>query len=265
MESNGLVEQVRQRLTRKARRYRARMQERLRPAVIENRGVCPICERATTFVARDAWLRDHYKCVRCKSIPRERALMLVLQQRYPRWRELAIHESSPSNRGASRRLASQCRAYTPTHFYAGERSGSVVNGFRCEDLERLTFADASIDLHITQDVLEHIPRPAQAFAEIARTLKPGGAHIFTVPIVNKDAPSRPRIALGESGDIVHLEPPIYHGNPIDTKGALVTTDWGYDIGDFIARASGLDTEILRFDDPGHGLRGEYLEVLVTKK
>jgi hypothetical protein len=265
MESDGFVEQSRQRLIRKARKYGARISERLRPAVARNRGVCPICDRASTFVARDAWLRDHFKCVRCKSIPRERALMLVLQQRYPQWRDLAIHESSPSNRGASKRLARECRSYTPTHFYPGERMGNIVNGFRCEDLERLAFADASIDLHITQDVLEHIPRPAQAFAEIARTLKPGGAHIFTVPLVNKESPSKPRIALGNSGEIVHLEPPMYHGNPIDANGALVTTDWGYDICDFIARSSGLDTEIVRFDDLDHGLRAEYLEVLVTTK
>jgi SAM-dependent methyltransferase len=265
MESNGFVERSRERLIRKARKYRARMSERLRPAVIKNRGVCPICECGATFVSRDGWLRDHYKCLRCKSIPRERALMLILQQHYPLWRDLTIHESSPAKRGASKRLASECHAYIPTQFYAHEPRGSIVDGFRCEDLEQLTFADASIDLHITQDVLEHIPRPAQAFAEIARTLKPGGAHIFTVPIVNKDAPSKPRIAMDACGDIVHLESPQYHGNPIDAKGALVTIDWGYDIREFIARSSGLATEIVRLDDLEHGLRAEYLEVLVTKK
>lgn len=265
MEAHGLVERYRQRLSHKARKLRTRFSERLQPAVAKTRGVCPICDRKATFIARDAWLRDHYKCTRCKSIPRERALMLVVQQRFPQWRNLTIHESSPSNRGASKRFARECRDYTPTHFYPGERRGSVVNGVRCEDLEQLTFADGTIDLHITQDVLEHIPRPAKAFAEIARTLRPGGAHIFTVPIVNKERPSTPRIAISDTGEISHLEPPVYHGNPIDAKGALVTTDWGYDIRDFIARSSGLDTEIIRCDDLEHGLRAEYLEVLVTRK
>jgi len=41
--------------------------------------------------------------------------------------------------------------------------------------------DESFDLVITLDVFEHVLRPAKAFAEIARTLKPGGAHIYTVP------------------------------------------------------------------------------------
>jgi SAM-dependent methyltransferase len=265
MSISKLIAKGRDRVVRKARKYRARWQERLRPVVLESRGVCPICERTVTFTARDAWLRDHYKCGGCRSIPRERALMLVVQQQFPNWRELKIHESSPGNRGASKRFATECPGYVPTQFFSGQPPGSVVNGVRCENLERLTFADESVDLHITQDVFEHVLRPAQAFAEVARTLKPGGAHIFTVPIVNKDAPTRARIALSDAGEVAHLEPPEYHGNPIDAKGALVTFDWGYDIREFITKACGLDTQIIRLDDISKGIRAEYIEVLVTKK
>ena len=32
---------------------------------------------------------------------------------------------------------------------------------------------------------EHVFNPDKAFFEIARTLKQGGSHIFTVPIINK--------------------------------------------------------------------------------
>jgi len=39
----------------------------------------------------------------------------------------------------------------------------------------------AFDLVITQDFFEHVLRPAKAFAEIARTLKPGGALIYAVP------------------------------------------------------------------------------------
>ena len=143
--------------------------------------------------------------------------------------------------------------------------GSIVGKYRCENLEQLTFADQSIDLHITQDVFEHVLRPERAFAEVARTLKPGGAHVFTVPIVNKDAPTKRRIAVNAKDDVTHLEPPEYHGNPIDAKGSLVTTDWGYDICVFIAQSCGLETEMVRLDDLGHGIRAEYIEVLVTRK
>ena len=47
--------------------------------VYEHYGYCPICVAPTRFSARYAWLRDHYLCDRCGSIPRQRALTLVLE------------------------------------------------------------------------------------------------------------------------------------------------------------------------------------------
>lgn len=70
----------------------ARLRDRLRPVVLRNSGFCPICAQRSVFVSRDPWLRDHYKCRRCRSIPRERALTLVLEQRYPNGRELTIDD-----------------------------------------------------------------------------------------------------------------------------------------------------------------------------
>jgi len=97
---------------------------------------------------------------------------------------------------------------------------------RCESLETLTFPDRSFDLMITQDVMEHIPDPDRAFQEIARVLKPGGAHIFTVPLVRKGEPSRRRAVFHPDGQIEHILPPEYHGNPVDGSGSLLVMDWG---------------------------------------
>ena len=107
-----------------------------------------------------------------------------------------------------------------------------ASGWRCENLEALSFADAAFDLVVTQDVMEHMFDPAKAFAEIARTLKPGGAHVFTVPIVRKDQPTQVRARRDDQGTVRHLLPETYHGNPIDEKGSLVKVDWGYDISSF---------------------------------
>jgi len=191
--------------------------------------------------------------------------MAVIQQRFTQWRTLMIHESSPVNRGASKRLAKECRQYIPSQFFANQPLGTIVGKHRCENLEQLTFADESIDLHVTQDVFEHVLRPARAFAEIARTLKPGGAHIFTVPLVNQERPSKMRVEVDAGGAVSHLEPAVYHGSPIDARGSLVTIDWGFDIRDRIADACGLDTEIIRIDDLSKGIRAEYIETLVTSK
>jgi SAM-dependent methyltransferase len=242
----------------------ATWRDRLKPPVLSNAGFCPTCAQPTRFVARDNWLRDHYRCTRCGSIPRERALMLVIEQFLPNWRELTVHESSPGQRGASQRLAAECRNYIPSQFYPAVTPGARVGRSRCENLEAMSFEDASIDLHVSQDVLEHVFRPDSAFREIARTLRPGGMHIFTVPLVNKAKPSTQRARLAD-GEVVHIEPPQYHGNPVGDGRALVTVEWGYDICRYIYEAAGLFTHMVHIDDLSHGVRADLIEVLVTVK
>src|SRR4051794_30330238 len=73
------------------------------------KGYCPCCDRQVFFEAHDSWLRDHFLCSNCGCIPRERALMLVIEKYHPNWRELSIHESSPCNRGTSLKLKKYCK------------------------------------------------------------------------------------------------------------------------------------------------------------
>jgi SAM-dependent methyltransferase len=190
--------------------------------------------------------------------------MSVIDSYFPKWRESVIHESSPGSRGASLRLSNECTQYISSQFFADQVPGSFIDGVRCENLESLSFPDESIDLHVTQDVLEHIFHPSRTFQEIARTLKPGGMHICTVPIVNKNNPSKLRACL-ESNKIIHLEPEQYHGNPVGDGRSLVTVDWGFDICQHIFNASGLFTHLIHIDDLSRGIRAEYIEVLVTIK
>ena len=49
------------------------------------------------------------------------------------------------------------------------------------DLLALPFDDASFDVVIASEVLEHIPDDAQALAEVARVVRPGGRVAVTVP------------------------------------------------------------------------------------
>jgi SAM-dependent methyltransferase len=190
--------------------------------------------------------------------------MAVLEQLHPGWAELEIHESSPSPRGASARIARDCARYTPSQYFLGVEPGSMHRGVRCENLAALTLPDESVDLVITQDVLEHIFEPARVFAEIGRVLKPGGSHIFTVPIMLHEQPSVPRARLVE-GEVQYLLEPQYHGNPIDDSGALVTIDWGWDIVEHIFAASGLFTHVFQIDDLSQGIRAAHLEVYATMK
>ena len=234
------------------------------PVLFRSAGRCPTCGHDAEFVARHPWFRDFLRCSVCGSIPRERALMAVIESYFPAWREAVVHESSPAGRGASERLARECPRYVASQYFPDRRPGSVVGGTRCENLEALSFPDASIDLHVTQDVFEHVFHPCRAFREIARTLAPGGMHVFTTPITRRHEPSRVRARL-EEGRIVHLEPEEYHGNPVGDGRSLVTIDWGFDICRHVFESSGLFTHVVAIDDPGRGIRAEYAEVLVTVK
>ncbi|MGY0392961.1 class I SAM-dependent methyltransferase [Bizionia sp. KMM 8389] len=228
-------------------------------------GNCPCCEQKVSFIARNSWLRDHFKCNNCGSIPRERALMLIIKKEYPNWQDLTIHESSPGNRGHSKLLRQKAKNYTETQFFVNATLGSTVDGVRNEDLEQQTFKDASFDLVVTSDVMEHIYDPEKAFQEIYRTLKPGGAHIFSVPIINKHKPTQRWANKNTDGSPNFLYTPEWHGNPIDKKGSPVTFHWGYDIKDFIVKHTGAFCEIVYIDDLKNGIRAEYIEIIVMKK
>lgn len=235
--------------------------------VFENDGSCPICDAPARFASSSNWLRDHYVCLKCGSIPRERALMLTIERFFPGWRDLTIHESSPEQRGASVKLRNGCPNYSASQYYRGEPLGGTPAGrlYRNEDLERLTFPDESIDLFVTQDVMEHVLDPVAAFSEIRRVLRPGGAHVFSVPLESKEQPTRVVATRDASGAVVHLEPATYHGSPVDPDGVLVTRHWGYDIVEFILTHAGMPTTMVMIDDLEHGIRAELIEILVSRR
>ena len=92
-----------------------------------------------------------------------------------------------------------------------------------------------------------------------------GAHIFTTPLVNFTKPTEIWAKRTDKGEIIHLQEPEYHGNPIDPKGSLVTYHFGYDICDLIFLSSGLYTTIVKIENLDLGISAEYIEVLVSKK
>jgi SAM-dependent methyltransferase len=227
----------------------------------KNFGYCPKCQKNTIFVEFDSNLRDKYQCIRCYSIPRQRALIEALNVFFPNWRDLIIHESSPSD---FRFFKKECPKYSMSQFFNNTPLGELKDGIRCEDLTELTFPEASIDLLITQDVFEHVLLPFKAFKEISRVLKPGGAHVFTMPWSKNISKSQPR-AIMENGKITLLDIPVYHGNPVDIQGSLVTYNWGLDFTDLIYKESGLVTTIYLEKNRKKGLDADFLEVFISRK
>jgi SAM-dependent methyltransferase len=235
------------------------------PFVYDRAGHCPICDAEVRFRARQAWYRDHLFCSGCGSIPRERALALVLDRRFPDWRGYAIHESSPADRGISAKLARDCPGYVASQFFPGEPLGATVRGFRNENLEALSFPEASFDLTVSLDVMEHVNQPDQVLREVRRTLRPGGAYLFTVPTYKGKVASERRAFYRPDGGVDHLAEPEYHGNPVSDAGSLVTFHYGYDFAELISAWSGLDVEIVRFHDHRHGVIGDFTEVYLATR
>lgn len=229
-------------------------------------GHCPVCDRKTHFVSDSDWLRDNLKCDHCQSIPRERAFALCLERYAPGWRGMALHECSPANRSISARIRRECTGYVGSQFFEAVPRGQMQDGYRSEDLETLTFADASLDLHCHLDVLEHVNHPDRCFAEMARTLRPGGKMIFTTPYYPAKAETERRAAYGPTGEKFLLFPAEYHGNPISDEGALVTFHYGVNFPDLIRLwAPDCVVEMITLTDPGIGVIGPFREVFVVTK
>jgi SAM-dependent methyltransferase len=233
--------------------------------LFEHAGWCPICEADATFSSTGPYFRNTLKCLACRTGPRQRAVMEVLGRLFPNWKTQIIHECSPAM-GLSDKLARECKGYVGTHYDTSVPFGEISqsNGYRSEDLEAQTFSDESFDIVITQDVFEHIFHPDRAIKEIARTMRPGGAHVMTTPITRKERPSRRRAAI-VNGNIEYLRDQNHHGNPIDKSGSLVTIDWGYDIAAYLAEHSGLSIMIMDIDNIDHGIRADLNEVIICRK
>jgi SAM-dependent methyltransferase len=109
------------------------------------------------------------------------------------------------------------------------------DGSRCEDISRLTFPNESFDLIISSAVLEHVPDLHAAFKETERVLKPGGIHLFSVPVPTREVTHQR--AVIRDGQTVLLCEPEYHKDPLNPDGILTFWDFGKDGGEVFSSAT----------------------------
>jgi SAM-dependent methyltransferase len=94
----------------------------------------------------------------------------------------------------------------------------ALHSFPQLDMQRMSFADSSIDLIIHSDTLEHVPDSKAALKESWRVLKPGGHLFYTVPIV-----------IGRLTRTRRGLPSSYHGRPgVYRDDCIVHTEYGAD-------------------------------------
>jgi SAM-dependent methyltransferase len=236
----GPTSAIARRIRRGLSAVRARLAA-LRPTETTS-GFCPVCGNRATFASDEPVTspckRNTFICDRCGSCARNRHVAQAILDRLPTTppsaslREFARRFDGAiwqtSTYGAIADALRAARNFTGTEFIDATSSGRIVDGVRHEDIQASSFADASLDLVITEDVLEHVPSPDLAFAEIRRVLKPGGFHIGTIPVNWGRAVSVPRAVI-EGGALRHILPPEYHVDPTRRDGVLAFTEYGQDI------------------------------------
>ncbi|MGD9601092.1 MAG: class I SAM-dependent methyltransferase [Gammaproteobacteria bacterium] len=216
---------------------------------------CWICGLRQVFSRDDSPLRESYRCARCEGSLREREQAGALLRCYAylgcgcladlvtnsAFRRLSVYE--PGTIGPFRPQFRRLPAYQQSDYYAPSARVDAPPSIPHEDLEALTFSDESFDLVVTSDIFEHVREPARALAEIARVLRPGGHHVFTVPMLDP-IPRHSIWRVDTSGEAdIPVLPEVYHGNGKGGR-SLVYTDFGLDIADMHG-AVGLSCRFIR--------------------
>ena len=98
---------------------------------------------------------------------------------------------------------------------------------------RLPFDDASFDLVLASDTLEHIPIYRRALREIRRVLTPGGRFVTVQPVI-LSRKTLTRCVVDEARNIRHLLPPSYHCR--GPEDSLVFVEFGIDFLDELEAA-----------------------------
>lgn len=233
-------------------------------------GYCNVCEKVVVLELAEPNFYRSLRCTGCGCWPAQRAFWHVLTTLHPDWRDKVIHESSAGHDAVTSRFLRECPNYIVSQYDKSVPPGTEVKDhllpggiYIAQDLQAQSFPDAVFDIVVTREVFEHVFDPASAMSEIARTLKPGGACIVAVPVVNGFNPSQRRASL-QNGIVHHLLEAQYHGNHMES-GALVAMDWGYDIVNHFSQYSGMDFSMGIFSKPDGIMPDEFNQILFAIK
>jgi SAM-dependent methyltransferase len=218
-------------------------------------GWCACCERGGTFKlpASEGWvnLRESLLCD-CGMNGRMRMIMAALRAEPPRPPFLMFERVTPLYAKVAQvfPFVEGCEYFGPDAVGGSEHAFRGLK-VRHEDMQALSLGDASMQTLFHGDVLEHVADPQAALAECRRVLAPGGTLLFTCPVMNRrEHDVRARV---EGGQVVHLQPPAYHGNPLDDGGTLVFTVPGLSLLEDLRRAGFDSAEIGLGYDAAQGI------------
>jgi SAM-dependent methyltransferase len=221
---------------------------------------CPVCEghRMLVRLGDDEML---VRCVACRSSAVTMSMAAALAEVGVSLADAHVFELSC--RGALHRyLKKRAAGLTCSEYHPDAEPGEVRDGVLCQDVQRLTFPDATFDLCTSTEVFEHVPDDRLGFRQIHRVLRPGGILLFTVPLSGLTQ-TLERARLEPSGEITHLLPAEYHVDPAKQDAAVLAfRDYGDDL---LGRLLDVGFASAEFLTPEHAVPWGYTRTLVVAR
>ena len=231
-------------------------------------GFCFVCQKRAQFLS--SWelaidvgghlevnWREHMQCPRCRLNNRMRASIHLLMDIIAPTSESRIYATEQSSPLFS--YLHKCfpvlqgSEFVQDAALMGENNSKKL---RHEDLTQLSFPTDSFDVILSFDVLEHIPNYRSAFTECARTLKPAGKMLFSVPFDANSVHNHIRAKLHKDGTIEHLLPPEYHDDPRNPEGCLCFQHFGWEMLEEMKQAGFSSVSTLSYYSREYGYLGD---------
>jgi SAM-dependent methyltransferase len=241
------------------------LDEIVKKFALENKtikGFCNIAAAPSDFVITDPNFRENVFSSVSNSTNRQRTLVCGISMavfghplatlphitRYINQNGLKVYtaEANSALFTALKQLIKPELFFFSEYFDGKYPSGELVGGIMHQDLQATSFKDATFDLVLTSDVLEHVPDALKAEKEIVRILKPGGTYCFTVPFLPYGDRDKLMATQDEHGKINFLAEPQYHGDPLRSEGSLVFRIFSYNELKSRFENSGCTTHFYRF-------------------
>lgn len=218
---------------------------------------CALC--GFTFQVRLQRNEIAVRCARCGASSITQSLVDVLSQVNSDLATLDVYELSAEG-PLVRWLRQRVRSLTVSEYFQDVAPGSEHDGIICQDVQRLTYADDSFDLCTSTEMFEHVEDDLAGFRQVLRVLRPGGVHIFTVPL-SLARSTIERTAL-KGGQRVNVLPAEYHADRYRGQHVFCYRNYGADLAHRLASVGYIDVEFLR---PRQALFGFARPIVIGRK